>query len=167
MAIKHWMAGVALATFAGLGAYVYWGGAAQVAPASSFVLLDGSTRTTQDLQGKVTLVNFWATSCTTCVAEMPEIVHTYEKYKDRGYDTLAVAMSYDPPSYVVNFAQSRKLPFSVALDNTGAAAKAWGDIRITPSTFLVNKKGQIVKTYVGQPDFAELHKLIEKLLAEA
>ncbi|WP_370680687.1 TlpA disulfide reductase family protein [Comamonas sp. GB3 AK4-5] len=167
MGTKHWIAGVALATIAGLGAYVYWGTATQKAPQSSFVLLDGSTRTTADMQGKVTLVNFWATSCTTCVAEMPEIVSTYNKYKDRGYDTLAVAMSYDPPSYVVNFAQSRQLPFAVALDNTGAAAKAWGDIRITPTTYIVNQRGEIVKTYVGAPDFAELHKLIEKLLAEA
>ncbi|MEN9539609.1 MAG: hypothetical protein RLZZ126_1844, partial [Pseudomonadota bacterium] len=70
------------------------------APQSSFVLLDGSRRTTADLQGKVTLVNFWATSCTTCVAEMPKIIATYDKYKARGYDTLAVAMSYDPPAYV-------------------------------------------------------------------
>lgn len=167
MAIKHWMAGVALAAFAGVGAFVYWGSGNPAAPQSSFVLLDGSTRTTHDMQGKVTLVNFWATSCTTCVAEMPEIVSTHQKYRDKGYDTLAVAMSYDPPSYVVNFAQSRQLPFAVALDNTGAVAKAWGDIRITPTTYIVNKRGEIVKTYVGAPDFAELHKLIEKLLAEA
>ena len=76
-------------------------------------------------------------------------------------------MSYDPPSYVVNFAESRKLPFQVALDNTGKIAKDWGDIQLTPTTFIVNKQGKIVKSYVGAPDFAELHKLIEKLLAEA
>ncbi len=136
------------------------------APASSFVLLDGSQLSTTDLQGKVTLINFWATSCTTCVAEMPELVATYDKYKARGYDTLAVAMSYDPPAYVVNFAQSRKLPFKVALDNTGANARAWGDVKLTPTTYLVNKRGEIVKRYVGTPDFTELHRLIEKLLAE-
>jgi len=137
------------------------------APESRFVLLDGSARTPADLKGKVTLVNFWATSCTTCVAEMPELVATYDKYRARGFHTLAVAMSYDPPSYVVNFAQTRKLPFDVAIDNTGAAAQAWGDVRLTPTTFLVNKQGQIVKRYVGTPDFAELHRLIEGLLAQA
>ena len=167
MAIKHIVAGVALAAFAGLGAYVYFGEGAQQAPQTQFVLLDGSSKTTQALRGKVTLVNFWATSCTTCVAEMPEIVATYNKYKDQGYDTLAVAMSYDPPSYVLNFAQSRQLPFQVAIDNTGAVAKAWGDVKLTPTTYIVNKRGEIVKTYIGQPDFAELHQLIEKLLAEA
>ena len=136
------------------------------APASTFVLLDGSSQTTADMKGKVTLVNFWATSCTTCVAEMPQIVATYDKYKDKGYDTIAVAMQYDPPSYVVNFAQTRKLPFKVAIDNTGKVAEAWGDVRLTPSTFIVNKRGEIVKTYVGAPNFPELHQLIEKLLAE-
>ena len=137
------------------------------APASTFVLLDGSSQTTADMKGKVTLVNFWATSCTTCVAEMPQIVSTYDKYKAKGYDTLAVAMQYDPPSYVVNFAETRKLPFKVAIDNTGKVAQAWGDVKLTPTTYIVDKQGQIVKKYVGAPNFDELHKLIEKLLAAA
>ena len=149
------------------GAALYLGTASAAAPDSTFVLLDGTRKTSADLKGRVTLVNFWATSCVTCVAEMPSIVATYEKYKGRGYDTLAVAMSYDPPSYVVNFAQTRKLPFQVAIDNTGAVAKSWGDVQLTPTTYVVNKRGEIVKRYVGAPDFAELHKLIEKLLAEA
>jgi len=142
------------------------GCSSSAAPDSTFVLLDGSKRTTADMKGKVTLVNFWATSCTTCVAEMPHLVETYEKYKAKGYDTVAVAMSYDPPSYVVNYTQTRKLPFQVAIDNTGAVAQAWGDVKLTPTSFVVNKQGEIVKRYVGQPDFAELHQLIEKLLAE-
>jgi peroxiredoxin len=158
-------AAVALALAVGVGVYLNTGVSA--APASTFVLLDGSKKSTEDLKGKVTLVNFWATSCVTCVGEMPKVIATYDKYKGRGYDTLAVAMSYDPPSYVVNFAESRKLPFKVAIDNTGAVAKAWGDVQLTPTTYVVNKRGEIVKRYVGEPDFAELHKLIEKLLAEA
>ena len=157
-------AATAIALAAGIGVYLSTG--ADAAPASTFVLLDGSKKSTEDLKGKVTLVNFWATSCVTCVAEMPKVIATYDKYKDQGYDTLAVAMSYDPPSYVVNFAQTRKLPFKVAIDNTGAVAQAWGDVKLTPTTYVVNKRGEIVKRYVGEPDFAELHKLIEKLLAE-
>lgn len=158
-------AALVLALAVGVGVYLNTGVSA--APASTFVLLDGSKKSTDDLKGKVTLVNFWATSCVTCVGEMPKVISTYEKYQAKGYDTLAVAMSYDPPSYVVNFAQTRKLPFKVAIDNTGAVAKAWGDVQLTPTTYLVNKRGEIVKRYVGEPDFAELHKLIEKLLAEA
>jgi peroxiredoxin len=137
------------------------------APASSFVLLDGSRQSTADFKGRVLLVNFWATSCVTCVAEMPQLVATHEKYRARGFETLAVAMSYDPPSYVVNFTETRKLPFKVAIDNTGAVAQAWGDVRLTPTTYLVDKRGAIVKRYVGTPDFAELHRLIEDLLAQS
>lgn len=136
------------------------------APQTTMVLLDGSSHTTQNMRGKVTLVNFWATSCTTCVAEMPQIVATYNQFKAQGFDTVAVAMSYDPPSYVVNFAQTRALPFKVAIDNTGAVAKAWGDVKLTPTSYIVNKRGDIVKRYVGAPDFAALHQLIAQLLAE-
>lgn len=136
------------------------------APDTTFVLLDGSRHSTQQLRGKVALINFWATSCTTCVAEMPELMATYQKFKDRGYDTVAVAMQYDPPSYVVNFAETRKLPFKVAIDNTGAVAQAWGDVKLTPTTYLIDKQGQIVKKYVGAPNFEDLHKLIDKLLAQ-
>jgi len=167
MNLKKWLATAVVVAFAGVGAWVFLGTGTSPAPQSTFVLLDGTTKTTEQMKGKVTLVNFWATSCTTCVAEMPEIIATHEKFKDKGFDTLAIAMSYDPPAYVVNFAESRRLPFKVAIDNTGANAKAWGDVQLTPSTFIVNKQGQIVKTYVGAPDFAELHKLIEKLLAQA
>jgi peroxiredoxin len=146
------------------GAYLLTANAA--APASTFVLLDGTKKSTEDLKGKVTLVNFWATSCVTCVGEMPKVIATYDKYKSQGYGTMAVAMSYDPPSYVVNYAQTRKLPFEVAIDNTGAVAKAWGDVGLTPTSFLVNKRGEIVKRFVGEPNFSELHQLIEKLLQE-
>lgn len=146
---------------------MFQGTSISTAPESTFVLLDGTKKSTADLKGRVTLVNFWATSCTTCVAEMPKIIATYDKYHARGFDTLAVAMSYDPPSYVVNFAETRKLPFLVAIDNTGSVAKAWGDVRLTPTTYIVNKRGEIVKRYIGEPDFAELHRLIEELLAQA
>lgn len=138
----------------------------EAAPASTFVLLDGSSTTTDALKGKVMLVNFWATTCVTCVKEMPSLVSTYNKYQGQGFETVAVAMDYDPPAWVLNFAQTRQLPFKVAIDNTGEIASAWGDVRLTPTTFLVDRQGRIVKRYVGEPDFAALHQLIEKLLAQ-
>ena len=140
--------------------------ATQKAPEVSYVLLNGQKLDSTQWQGKVMLVNFWATSCTTCVREMPQIVATHEKFKQRGFDTLAVAMSYDPPAYVSKFAETRQLPFNVAIDNTGEIARRFGDVRLTPTTVLINKRGEIVKRFVGEPDFAALHALIEKLLAQ-
>jgi peroxiredoxin len=137
------------------------------APGFSYTLLDGRQGHTDALRGKVVLVNFWATSCVSCVKEMPALMATHERFKARGFETLAVAMSYDPPAYVANFAETRKLPFGVVIDNTGAIARAFNDTQITPTTFLLDKQGRIVKRYVGEPDFAELHGLVDKLLAEA
>lgn len=142
-------------------------GVASPAPAVGYTLLDGRTSNIAQLRGKVVLVNFWATSCTTCVREMPNIVATHEKFKARGYETLAVAMSYDTPAYVINFAQTRALPFNVAFDKSGEIAKSFGDVTLTPTTVLINKRGEIVKRYVGEPDFVALHELVEKLLAQS
>ena len=136
------------------------------APQVSYTLLDGSKGTTDGLRGKVVLVNFWATSCVICVAEMPQVVATHEKFRSQGYDTVAVAMSYDPPALVARYAESRRLPFGVAIDNTGAIARLFGDVQATPTSFLLDKQGRIVKRYVGAPDFAALDVLIGKLLAE-
>ena len=137
------------------------------APSMGYTLLDGRTAHTDDWRGKVVLVNFWATSCVTCVKEMPALVATHQKYNAHGYDTVAVAMAYDRPAYVANFASSRQLPFQVVLDASGEIARRFGDVQLTPTTYLINKRGEIVKRYVGEPDFAELDRLIEKLLAEA
>ena len=64
----------------------------EAAPASQFVLLDGSTRQTSDFLGNVLLLNFWATSCTTCVAEMPELASTYRKFQPRTSEELVRAL---------------------------------------------------------------------------
>jgi peroxiredoxin len=141
--------------------------ASEEAPASTFVLIDGSSTSTAELRGKVALVNFWATTCVSCVKEMPSLVATHQKFKAQGFETVAVAMSYDQPAWVLNFAQTRQLPFKVALDNTGELARSWGDVKLTPTTFLVDRQGRIVKRFVGEPDFSALHHLIGELLTQA
>jgi len=137
----------------------------EAAPAVSFRTLNGEQIALESLRGKVVMVNFWATSCSTCVQEMPEMVETYKKYSDRGLEFIAVAMSYDPPNYVLNYAESRQLPFKVALDTDGQAAKSFGDVKLTPTTFVIGKDGTILKRYVGIPEFASMHQLLEKALA--
>lgn len=161
----HALALLAAAAALAIAAYLALGGNAPKAPAVTYALLDGSQKTTDQLKGKVYLVNFWATSCVTCVKEMPEMVQTFEKFKGRGFEHVAVAMKYDPPAFVKTFAEGRKLPFMVAIDNTGAVAKSWNDTQLTPTTYLVDKEGRVVKRYVGEPDFKALHALIEELLA--
>ena len=88
------------------------------APDVTFVSLRGDRVATADLRGKVVLVNFWATDCPTCVKEMPDVVATYEKFRGRGFETVAVAMRHDPPNYVLNYVAKNKLPFTVSLDTS-------------------------------------------------
>ncbi|HYD97486.1 MAG TPA: TlpA disulfide reductase family protein [Noviherbaspirillum sp.] len=156
--------GAAAVIAAGAFAYSSLSGS-QPAPEVSFTSLSGETVSMQSLRGRVVMVNFWATSCTTCIKEMPQMVQTYNKYKDKGLDFVAVAMSYDPPNYVLNYAQTRQLPFRVALDTRGDIAKSFDDVKLTPTTYVIDKQGRIIKRYVGEPDFAALHQLIEKALA--
>lgn len=139
--------------------------ATKAAPNVTFDSVTGEKVSMQSLRGKVVMVNFWATSCTTCIKEMPEMVQTYNKYKDKGLDFVAVAMSYDPPNYVLNYARTRQLPFTVALDTKGEVAKSFDDVKLTPTTYVIDKNGNIIKRYVGEPDFAALHQLLEKALA--
>ncbi len=137
----------------------------EAAPAVTFNTLSGEHITTASLHGKVVLVNFWATSCSTCVQEMPQMVETYNKYQQRGLEFVAVAMSYDPPDYVRNYAQTRALPFKVALDSDGNIAQQFGDVKLTPTTFLIDKNGNVLKRFVGIPEFPALHKMVEDALA--
>ena len=122
---KHWLVGVAVAAFAAVGAYVYLDTGRAAAPESTLVLLDGSSQTTADLRGKSHAGELLGHQLHHLRGRDAEIIATHQKFNSRGFDTIAVAMSYDPPSYVVNFAETRKLPFKVAIDNTGAVAKAW------------------------------------------
>jgi peroxiredoxin len=96
---------------------------------------------------------------------MPQLAALHDNFKARGFDTLAVSMRYDPPSAVVDFAQTRQLPFGVAIDNTGAIAQGFGDVQVTPTTLLIDKRGDIALRIVGTPDFAALNAQIERLLA--
>ncbi len=136
------------------------------APEVKFATLSGESLATSSLRGKVLLVNFWATTCASCVKEMPKMAATYRRFAPRGYEMIAVAMSYDHPNQVAEFAQKRALPFKVAVDGDGAIARGFGDVRVTPSSFLIDKQGRILKSYVGEPDWGELYSLVEKALSD-
>jgi len=135
------------------------------APAVTFVTLDGRPIQLDSLRGKVVLVNFWATTCPGCIKEMPGMIETYNQYKARGFEVIAVAMSYDPPSYVVNFTQTRQLPFPVALDVKGEFAQAFGNVQLTPTSFIISKNGKILEQRLGELDFLELKALLDKELS--
>lgn len=153
-----------VAVIAGIGSWFVWR-PVQAAPDVTFTGLDGKTMSMQDLRGKVVLVKFWATSCVTCVAQMPDTIANYNTYSPKGFETVAVAMQYDPPNYVLNYAQTRKLPFMVSVDAKGELARAFGDVKLTPTAFLIDKQGHIIKRYLGEYDKGEFQATVQKALA--
>ena len=134
------------------------------APQVTFSAIDGRKIELSSLQGRVVLVNFWATSCPGCVKEMPQIVKAYKEHNAQGFEVIAVAMAYDPPVNVMNYAKKNGLPFAVALDVDSALAKAFGDVQVTPSTVLIDKQGKIVWRVIGEIDFNALREVLPQLL---
>lgn len=135
------------------------------APDVTYHTLDGRDLTTDSLKGKVVLVKFWATSCVTCVQQMPGTAEVFETYAPKGYEVIAVAMDYDPIDYVKHFTDTRKLPFTVAHDASGDIARAFGNVQLTPTAFLIDKKGRIVKRYLGNYDKDAFVKTVEQALS--
>ena len=167
--IRHLATGlgaVALAVAAAVAGAGFFRAAPEAVPDIGFTRLDGTASRLSALRGKVVLVNFWATTCAPCLREMPQVIATHRRYAGPAFDTLAVAMAHDPPAAVVDYARSRQLPFTVAIDNVGAIARAFGDVRATPTAVLLNQRGEVVTRIVGEPDFAALHRLIDALVAE-
>ncbi|WP_429304165.1 TlpA disulfide reductase family protein [Paraburkholderia sp. GAS199] len=135
-------------------------------PNATFTLLSGQKiSTTADLKGRVFLVNFWDTNCSSCIAEMPSLENTYQRFHGAGLELVSVAMSYTPRDYAVNYARTRRLPFMLTLDD-GSLAHAFGDVQLTPTTLVVDRHGKILKRYVGPPDFSQLDAVVAQALHE-
>jgi peroxiredoxin len=163
MTKAKFMLGVLLACAIG-GAMIYTLIAKPLAPATNFSTITGEKISLGDLRGKVVLVNFWATSCPGCVKEMPGMIETYKQYQGRGFEIIAVAMPFDPPNYVLEFTRDRQLPFPVALDIKGEAVAAFGNVSLTPTSFLIGKDGTVLEKKIGELDFAKLRATLDKHL---
>ena len=159
---------LAAALVAGVAAFFYWTFArAPAAPDVALVSIRGEKLAIAELRGRVVVVNFWATDCAICVKEMPELARTYQRHRERGMEFIAIAMRHDMPSRVVDYAGRNALPFKVALDVNGELAQAFGSVRFTPTTFVIDKRGKIVARIQGEPDFAKLNALIEEKLKDS
>lgn len=136
----------------------------KLVPQIDMLTISGETISTEDLRGSVYLVNFWATDCPGCIEEMPGLIDTFNKYKNNNFTVIAVSMFYDPPSRVLSYAEKNKLPFPVTLDLDKNIMNSFDDIKLTPTSVLINKKGQVVNTLIGVLDFEELHEKIDLML---
>ena len=118
-----------------------------------------------DFKGKVVFLNFWATWCPPCKAEMPSMERLYRRFKDRGFTILAVSIDTGGAAPVAAFVKTFGLTFPIGLDPKGAVANQYV-LRGLPATFLIDKAGYIAAVAVGPRDWDGKtgHAVIESLL---
>lgn len=137
---------------------------AQKAPDITLQLLDGKKLELSSLKGKPVLITFWATSCPGCIKEMPHLVELYHELHKDGLEIIGIAMPYDRPDYVMEMIKRKNVPYAIALDLKGEAVKAFGNVSLTPTTFLLDDQGAIVKKKIGEMKMAAWKKRIELIL---
>jgi thiol-disulfide isomerase/thioredoxin len=138
------------------------------APAFSLTDLSGQTVNLADLRGKVVLLNFWASWCPPCRAEMPAIEQAYQSYRGRGLVVLAVNASYqDTPGGMETFLGSFAHSYLILRDENGTANRLYA-VGSLPTTFFIGRDGTIRDMVIGGPlTAAGLSARIEPLLQEA
>lgn len=121
------------------------------APDFSLERLDGDAVTLSALRGKVVLVNFWATWCEPCEAEMPAMERLYRELAPEGFELLAVSVD-DGPEPVRVFRDRMGLSFPILLDASKATAEAYQTFRF-PESLLLDRRGVVVERYIGGRDW--------------
>ncbi len=156
--------GISLGILALLAFLVFHLTKSQPAPDVTFTTIQGKEISMASLKGKVVLVNFWATDCSVCVSEMPDIVNTYNTYKSKGFEVIAIAMPYDPPAQVLNYATQKALPFPVMHDGFGQMIIKFGGVPATPTAYIFDKQGKRLQYTTGRLDFEKLNQLLDREL---
>ena len=123
---------------------------AQQAPKITLQLIDGKKLNLSELQGKPVLITFWATSCPGCIKEMPHLIELYNELHPKGLEIIGIAMPHDRPDYVMEMIKRKKVPYLIAFDLKGDAVRAFGNVSLTPTTFLIDDKGQVIKKKIGE-----------------
>ncbi len=141
------------------------------AAAPDFRLTDlkGKTISLADYKGKVLFLNFWATWCPPCRAEIPDFVEVYSEMKSQGLEILGVSLDTKGKDTVVAFVEKYKINYPVVLESKRATEKIISDFQpgqFIPTTIVIDKQGRIRDKYVGQLDKAQILKYFHQLSSE-
>ena len=168
MRLKHILLGaIALALIGGLGSLWLAPAGIARAPDITVTTLQGDKLSLTALRGQPVLVTFWASTCSSCIREMPHLISLYNELAPRGLAVIGIAMAYDPPNRVIQLSKAKQIPYPLALDVDSAAARAFGDVSVTPSTFLIAPDGQVVLQQSGALDTQKIRGLVLDMLARS
>lgn len=136
---------------------------ASKAPDFSLPDLGGAPFRLSDTKGKVVILDFFATWCPPCRMEVPHFQALYDQYKDKGLVIVGVALDRGGVADVEPFVRQYKVTYPVVIGDQNVAVM-YGGIRGIPTTFIIDRQGNIVEKIVGYRDKAEFEKAIQKLL---
>jgi cytochrome c biogenesis protein CcmG/thiol:disulfide interchange protein DsbE len=136
-------------------------------PAPNFSLkdADGNPVNLADYRGKVVLVNFWATWCGPCEAEIPWFIEFEKKYKDQGFAVLGVSMDDDGWKSVRPYVASHKINYRVMIGSE-VVSQQFGEIESLPTSFVLDRAGRIASNHIGLVDKVDYQNEIVKLLED-
>jgi thiol-disulfide isomerase/thioredoxin len=162
-----------LSLFLGLAVITYLAGCSsspdsskgntQAAPEFSFSSLEGKTIAMKDLADKVVVVDFWATWCAPCREEIPHLNKLYAELKGKGFEIVGVSMDHEGVDVVKDFARELRIEYPIVMGNE-KDAEAFGGIIGLPTTFIIDRSGNIVKKYVGLPPAEDMERVIKELV---
>ena len=136
------LANITAVLIATAAAWLLWPEAKPM-PEATFNLLDGRTLRSADLRGKSVLINFWSVNCEICLGDMPRLTRLQESLEDQGLVVIGVAVPHDPPPAVISTVEQLKPGYAIALDVHGEVSKAFGGIKVTPTSYLIDPRGNI------------------------
>ncbi|HHW76972.1 MAG TPA: TlpA family protein disulfide reductase [Xanthomonadaceae bacterium] len=158
------IAGIVLAVIVAAAVIWFMPAGLRQAPPLVGQTLDGRTLTLAQLRGKPVLVTFWATTCPSCIEEMPHLIELYRELNPKGLEIIGVAMAYDPPEQVRTLVRQRQIPYPVVLDSEEHIAREFDNVRVTPTSVLISPEGRIVHYRLGLLDLPKLRETIREML---
>jgi len=139
--------------------------ASWAAPAADFTLKDvlqGQDYTLSQFRGKVVLINIFTFFCEPCRDEMPDLNRIYHEYQGQGFQTLGIALSSDP-TQIRFLVKQLGLDYPVLIGND-QVSEAYGSVAVVPTTFIIDKSGNVVHKVEGTRSKEEFEKMIQALL---
>lgn len=133
------------------------------APNFAFKTADGNTVELKNLAGKVVLINFWATWCGPCRAEIPGMLEVYKKYKAKGLEIVGISLDSQGWGVVKPFVEKMNINYPVVVGDPQVVSD-YGNFQGIPTTFVVDRKGNIVVEHTGAVSKAYLEQMIKPFL---